>query len=354
MNTVKNTSRTAIALILVIALVGTGCVFAGSLNQKSLEKTFEVSIDGVEYVMSETTCAADNSKVVNVVRRDMDGEPISETGVRQLLALMDYDDSHIDYINEDTIKRLSRAQELGIIITYTRINEFTGERENIPEEKAFKAVKECLQFRSESRAKADHTMVFEQIRSNPYLDSYMRIQLFWDIEPDSDTYEMSTVARWLTMPSSRKTDAVGITGTYIALVPNSYSGYYYYTETTTISGVSSSEIKMFNIANKYTPSNGSWFGAAGKVYLPTDSIGDDDVSIDNSDFVAYFQCRMKVSTPSLQLNFNAAADYTHSKTSIAPSVGITIGYNSFGISFSGESITNQDIRQALVMITYYP
>ena len=156
-------------------------------------------------------------------------------------------------------------------------------------------------------------------RGNPFIDNYMRIQLYWDRESGSDCYSFYTVARWLTMPSIRQTDAVGITATYIQYVVGSGYGHYYYTQTITTPYQTTNNTIFNTITNLYNPVNGNWFGGAGKYPLPLDAYDSvNDIDITCTNLTAYYECELKVMSPDSTLNFNAAADHTHSKVIILP------------------------------------
>ena len=329
-----------VLLVLVLVLSCIGISFAYNSDvviEKKLSSKYETIIDGINFTISAYKYDESSCQEKTAFRTDKNNkEKLSLSGVNELLFELGSDEESVCALSEHFVEKLRTASEIGSRVQYSLCNEMNVINTNPVNESVCQTLTE--------------------IQPNPFENSSIRIQLFYDRESGSDTYSYSAVATWKNMPQIRQTDILGICVSDSSMIPDSIAGYYYYTQTVRNSGQVTNTTVFHNVSLFEDTSSEGYLGVCMRVPVPNDSYdGADDIDITNSGLTAYIECDMKVKYPQLVTNLSAAADYTHARFLILPNMSIALNRNHVsGLSYGGVLLSLQDMWRALVLITYYP
>lgn len=313
MGKIKNSLKVIFSLLLILALLSGNYVFADSIQPEPLspeQNETVIGINGKEFVIIET--AEVDGSITKVCLRDP--ETITGTDRRTLMELLialGMDESELDLLSDDDLRRYEVAPEIGLNVSYTKTNRWTGEVSSVTREEALANTPvEIIREGS----------FYELTDNNPYSDYYMEISIAYVSEYDDiqGKYQFLVFQRWLNMPAQRFNDGIGLLIKDFNIDESSAHGTYYWTQAVTdiLAGTTAYTNRSSSVYNISFPTMDSYDGAAGKVVLPADGI-DEYYQRENTNFRVMFYCVGYVDDPNGQ-TFNVRGSYVHSM--IVPAV----------------------------------
>ncbi len=274
-------------------------------------------------------------------------DPSSNEMVRAVLLDLGLSERTVSKYTSDDIDEFSNAERITSTTTY-KYTDSNG----------------VVSFISEAEAKA--IAVTESSRSlyNPdYIEEadYSCIELTLVVfDYHNGEYRSCVQAEWLTMPSQRFTDSIGLMVEHMTLYTDTYAGWYEYTMTETNHIVYSQNSTIidhdFASSDMRIVSAGDWDGMITTFSLPNDVyhyiMGTVlYTSVVYSGFSAYLEFESKITHDNLSTSFNVAGCYDHATVSLDPSASIGIG-TSGGDFYLGFSVEPDSIPYPV--ITQYP
>ncbi|MBQ6670120.1 MAG: hypothetical protein IJM80_00650 [Firmicutes bacterium] len=362
-----------LSVAMIITSAGTSCVFADNsglnINPRNKDVADLVVVESMGYEFTLHELVGSDYSVTREYHKAENGDgALSVEKTRALLYALGMNDTEVNAHSDEELSDIANIETIGITVTYSKENEVTGETVYLPEDIALSGAELNLEQRELHASSKDQLIqdayqdyidiengiidpvTYEVNSSNPYVDTYMRITVSSSlVSGTSATYKLSTYATWLTMPSFRWKDAVGVSANYCTLVAGSESGYYSYKQALTIEGNTTTSTIRTNItgSNLKNPVNGNWYGAAGIFNLPNDGYDSStDSGVECTNLFAYITCKMLVAQTSTT-SFNVVGSYAHSKLSVAFSVGATFAEGSGGVSLTATGVITQDKREAV-------
>ena len=362
-----------LSVAMIITSAGTSCVFADNsglnINPRNKDVADLVVVESMGYEFTLHELVGSDYSVTREYHKAENGDgALSVEKTRALLYALGMNDTEVNAHSDEELSDIANIETIGITVTYSKENEVTGETVYLPEDIALSGAELNLEQRELHASSKDQLIqdayqdyidiengiidpvTYEVNSSNPYVDTYMRITVSSSlVSGTSATYKLSTYATWLTMPSFRWKDAVGVSANYCTLVAGSESGYYSYKQALTIEGNTTTSTIRTNItgSNLKNPVNGNWYGTAGIFNLPNDGYDSStDSGVECTNLFAYITCKMLVAQTSTT-SFNVVGSYAHSKLSVAFSVGATFAEGSGGVSLTATGVITQDKREAV-------
>lgn len=260
------------------------------------------NIEIKEYVDSENRVIRTYNKETNAVASRSASAPIED-----VLSALGMEDTAIDGLSNDEVESFNESTSITSVTSYIKVDKDSN-MTYLSEEDALREV---------AIAKANG-LVQDKLE-----DTYMRV---WHAISylGNANYQVTTDARWLTMPYFRNKDAVGASVQFLTVTPNSVSSYYSY-DYVKVSGAGTSSGSSGNIAirNYDTATDGTFYGCAVYVDLPNDySTG--TTTHRYSNFFVHMSYKGHRNFPGIANWFNSNGTYIHVHKTITftPSLSI--------------------------------
>lgn len=343
-----------LSILLSILIIASLSMSAFATSSEDASET--VSVD---FNMTETV--DEYNRVVRTFERDIgnnaqicSGE-IDYSETKAILLAIGMEQDFIDKLSVDTLEIYRTSQQLVGITSYTK-SDGNGNVEYVDEKVALEEsaiINEAQKERAKRFTSGDK--VIQTRTQDTYEDSYMRVFYLVTYE-GSGEYYYSTDARWLTMPFFRGKDSIGSCAQNATVTNNTRSGWYEYDVTYINLGATTSSYYNASISssNYKNAVNGSWYGSAGIIDLPSD-IYSDSYSVMYTNYKAHYEYNGHVTSPASPSWFNTIGTYDHSTFTISfsPSVSIdTSGTVSASIGIDVVGVTEP--RSEELEIYYQP
>ncbi len=270
-----------------------------------------------------------------------------------ILADVGMDEEQIERLSTETVQNCENAESIVSVTTYSKTSAdgtttYLSREETLSEIASSRAV--VLPPIGDMGGDAGGGKV-----EATYNDAYMKITLTIIIMGNGK-YHMLADAVWLTMPSDRNYDSIGIAAQDCTLINNTRQGNFSYDciehkdgETTT-----SSKTEYFTDDNFRNAYYNSWAGSGAVFSLPCDESSWNWTHVDYdtktyTNLKAYFEMQVVLSTPGQEHYFNANATYDHVRYTLdldLPSISLSIPVPSLGIGISIAKEKEKDTRTA--------
>ena len=364
-----------ISVVMIISMIATSCVFAGSENTKAncsrpnVSNKTTVEVNGFEFDILE--CENEDCSITREYQKESDVGLTYDQTIALMYAL-GMNEKEIYANTKENLNEISKTDKIKVTVVYSKIDGVTGSVINLSEYEALNQLEnnlsenECTDpvkligkhkptvYTTKDDIICDKTAVLAN-DSRTFQDSWMRITTTCThVTGTTNDYRIATYATWLNSPTLRWKDAVGISATNCTIQSGTLSGYLSYTETTVISGVSTSSQTKYNSitwGNLYNLSNGGWRCGAGLVDLPKDSLDLYDqtgVNIYCSNIFEYVSCYITVS--STATSFSVAGSHSHGKGLFNSSLSVGLD-STGGVELTPTSTILQDKRKETISVT---
>ncbi len=281
-----------------------------------------------EHRTVRTYSATDNTNVQNGTALCSLQSDSDYLRTKSILSSLGMGDDFIAELSDEQLNEYASSESIYASTEYIR-TDMNGNQTTVSEEEALNA------SASVNPTAAPPTDDFVDDGGGDYpvyydimTDEYMKLVLVISYKGNAE-YNFSVDATWLTAPTWRLQDCLGITMTKMALSVGTCSGWYSYTQHT-VNGYTGTSTET-PVKNNFPTSgfnlvtNGSWNGIAVTFKLPNQSS-----SID----YMYYQTNMKyhmeftgaIDSPDSRQNFMVSASYDHMKAKLSlssPSISIS-------------------------------
>lgn len=258
-----------------------------------------------------------------------------------ILADVGMDAEQIEHLSAETVQICENAESIVSITNYSKTSAdgtttYLSREETLSEIASSRAV--VLPPIGDSGGDAGGGKV-----EAAYNDDYMKITLTIVIMGNGK-YHMMTDAVWLTMPTFRRYDSLGIAAQDCTIINSSRQGYCQYTCTdydyTNRETTQSTQFSYFDSENIRNAQNGTWCGTGAIFKLPADLYLNNDKTFPSkiySNLKVHYEAQFVLTTPSIEHYFNVTATYDHTRCEITvdlPSLDLIIPMPAFGIEIS--------------------
>ena len=190
--------------------------------------------------------------------------------------------------------------------------------------------------------------------------SYVEVEAF-AAHQGSGRYMLSVTADWLTTPSQRYGEAIGVCASSMAIETSGMSGFYSYDFVQTINNVTTTknDQRVSLSSSAEFASVEGWAGGGAAFTFPK-NVSVTGGTLTYSDFRAYFSCFGNVTNPTLATNFNVMGSYSHATVTVSGDVAVVCSltnsepYFCVGIEGSLTLVKSQDKYKDAIYVSYTP
>lgn len=281
---------------------------------------------------------ADNRIIRTYSKEDQPVASRSATApIEDILVALGMEETAVDGLSNDEVESFQDSAKITSVTSYIKVDK-NQNMTYLSEEDALREVAE---------AKAGG-MVQDKLE-----DNYMRV---WHAASylGNATYQMTTDARWLTMPFFRNKDAVGANAQFLTVTPNTLNSYYSYDYIKT-TGMNTSSGSSGNIAIKDydTAIKGNFFGCVVYVNLP-DDYGTGTTTHTYSNFFVHMSYKGHLNFPQTTNRFNSIGTYIHIHQVLDFTPSLSIDSSGPSASLSLGLKEKEEVREVLLEVQHKP
>lgn len=274
---------------------------------------------------------------------------------KAMLAAVGMQKENIDRLDDETLQSFAASREITVVTSYSKVDSsgnvtYLSEKQAMAESAELNSVQDAIRYKYAVEGAA----TYSTIEKKYFQDSYMRVDLTVSYQGNGQ-YLYAVDSKWLTMPTFRGIDSLGVCGQQNSIDTGTQYGYCIYDITYINAGIKKYDEKVTYINNDYANAiKGDWYGSACYFNLPNNTYGLSASTL-YSNHRVHFQYRAYRLYPESRSNFNVVGDYAHTKisASLSPSIGIDSS-GVFSVAIGITPIKDRDIRGAEVIIHYTP